>query len=404
VLTDKEAAFAVLRQRYGPENPAYSQADRELQQVRATLDATVLNAADSLRTQYESAKQSQQLSEKMLEEQEKVALDLNNKAIDYDALTREVVSDRALFDAVVNRIKEMAVSKRFNEINLRVVDPPRLGEPPKLMKRLLFVALGVFGGGALGLGSVIGRYVARPTFQSFDQAASVLGIPALGAIPRMQGLRSDAMRIPCIRDPRSLAAEAIRFLVACTGAEPGSGEKSSLLFCGPARDDGATTCAAAYAIALAQIGVRTLLVDSNLRAPKIGRLFSIPKETSGFADCLGNPSALDTAVVGTNVKNLFVLAAGNVPADVSMLFSSAGLGDVITRAVEAYGRVVIDSAAVTIASETLSLARHASAACIVLRAGRTSIRGALRACQLLEQTGRAPMGFILCDVPRRSMV
>lgn len=404
VLTEKEAAFALLRQRYGPENPAYAQAERELQQLRATLDVTVLNAADSLRTQSEAAKLSQQMAEKMLLEQEQLALELNKKATQYNALSREVASDRALLDAVVNRIKETAVSKHFNELNVHLIDPPMLGEPKTLFTCLLFVVMGTFGGSALAFGGVIGLQIARPLIQLPDQAVRVLGIPVLGAILRMAAIKGDARRIPCIKEPRSPAAEAFRFLVACTEGVAGVGEKSTLLFTSPSRGTGSTSCATGYAIALAQTGVRTLLVDANLRNPQIGRLFSIPSEALGFADCLANRAGLEAAVAPTKVENLFVLVAGAVPPNLSGLFAQPVLSGVMGKALEAFGRIVIDSAPVNIASETLVLARHVTSVCLVLRSGTASIREASHACELLERAGRAPIGMILNRVPQRTLV
>ena len=215
ICTAKEAAFAVLRQRYGPENSAYAQAERELQQVRAALDAAVLNAADSLRARCESARVTQQTSEKMLREQEQVALDLNRKATQYGALSREVGSDRALFDAVVKRFKETSVIQNINTVHLRVVEPPMPPGPPLWKKKILLLALGLFGGGAMAIAGLLARFVARPSLQSPDHGARALGIPALGAIPRMSRLK-DASRLPGIAAPRSPAAEAFRFLAATT--------------------------------------------------------------------------------------------------------------------------------------------------------------------------------------------
>ena len=403
VLTEKEAAFAVLRQRYGAENPAYSQAERELQQVRANLDSTVLNAADSLRTQHESAKLSLKTCEKMLQEQEQLALDLNKKAIQYGMLSREVLSDRALFEAVVNRIKETSVTKHWTEINLRVVDPPMLGEPPSFTSRLLIAVVGMLGGFALGFVGAIAGYVARPTVLLPHQGVQLMGIPALGTVQRAPGLRGDASQFPCIRQPRSQAAEAFRFLVASASAALGKAGERSILFTSAAKGAGSTSCAASYAVALAQSGVRTLLIDADLRNPTCGRLFSVPRETIGLADCLAGRSHWEAAVVPTKVENLFLLVAGAVPQDLSALFSPPALGALIGKAAEQYGQVVIDSAPVNSASETLSLAKHAGAACIVVRSGRTSIRGASRACHLLGQAGRMPIGFVLNHVPRRTM-
>ena len=399
VAAAKEAAFAVLRQRYGQENPAYAQAERELQQVRAALDASALNAADSLRAKYESAKFTQQTSEKLLQEQEQVALDLNRKATQYDALNRNVEADRALFESVVKRLKEMSVIQNINKVHLRVVEPPMVPGIPSLRSKLLAVAIGLFAGAAMGFGGVIVRFAARPTIQSPDHAARILGIPALGAIPRMPRFKGDASGLPGIAEPRSQAAEAFRFLVAATSADAGG--KGSVLFTSTVPGDGNTACAAGYAVALARSGVRTLLVDADLRNPAIGRLFSIPKDASGLADCLAGRSDLAAAVVPTKVENLFVLVAGSPPAEISSLFSGPGIGDLLGRAAGEFGQVVIDSAPVNIASETLLIARHATAACLVLRAGRTAISAALRACQLLDSAGHPPAGFIVNRVPRR---
>ena len=399
VAMGKEAAFAVLRQRYGAENPAYAQAERELQQVRAALDAAVLNAADSLRARYESAKFTQQTSEKMLQEQEQLALDLNRKATQYDALSRDVEADRALFASVVKRLKEMSVIQNINKVHLRVVEPPMPPGTPSLRGKILLSVLGLLGGGAMALGVVVGRFVLRPSIQSPDHAGRVLGLAALGAIPRMPRLK-DASRLPGIAEPRSQAAEAFRF-VAASASGAFAGGKGSLLLTSAASGDGSTSCAASYAVALAKSGVRTLLIDADFRNPAMGRIFSAPKNASGLADCLAGRSALEESVLATKVENLSVLVAGTVPAEISSLFSSPAFGELIGKAVEAYGQVVIDSAPVNIASETLHIARQASAVCIVMRSGDTSISAASRACELLDGVGRMPVGFILNRVPRR---
>ena len=403
VSAGKEAAFALIRQRYGPENPSYVQAERELQQVRATLDAAVLNASDSLRARYEAAKFTQVSSEKKLEEQEQLALELNRKATHYGTLSREVDADRALFESVVKRLKEMGVMQNINQVHLRIVEPPMAPGSPGLRMKILMVALGFCGGGALGFCGVIGRFVARPSIQSPGHAERALGLPAIGAIPRMPRLMGDASRLPGIAEPRSQAAESFRFLAASAACIPGADDTRSLLLTAAVRGDGTTVCAAGYAVAVARSGVRTLLVDADLRTPAIGSLFSVPRDASGLAECLAGRSTLAASVLPTKVENLFILVAGSVPPEISSLFSSPALGALLRQAAGEYGQIIMDSAPVNVASETLLLARHASAACIVIRTGKTSIVAASRACQLLENVGRVPAGFIVSRVPRRML-
>ena len=401
ISTDKEAAFAVLRQRYGPENPAYAQAERELRIVHASLDAAVLNASESLRAKYEAAKFAQQMSEKMLHEQEQAALDLNRMSIRYDVLSREVEADRALFETVVKRLKQMSVNQKINQIHLRIVDPPMLPESPNLKTTMLIAVLGVVGGTAIGLVAVIGRFAARPSVQSPEHGERVLGLAVIGAIPRMARLRGDASRLPGIAVPRSRAAESFRFLAASIS---GAGGRGSLLLTGASRGVGSTSCAIGCAIAFARSGVRTLLIEADLKEPLLGRSFALQKDASGLAECLAGRSTLEASIVPTKVENLFVLTAGAAPDEIAALFSSPAFGELIAKAAGDFGQVVIDSPSVTSASETLLIARHAGAVFIVAQTGQTAIGAASRACQLLEGVNRKPAGLILTRVPRRMMV
>lgn len=401
LLTEKEAAFAVLKQRYGTENPAYAQAERELRLVRAMLDAAALNAADSLRAKYEAAKFTQQMAEKVLREQEQVALDLNRMSIRYDVLSREVEADRALFATVIKRLTEMGVNRRINQLHLRIVDPPMLPDSSNQRIKLLIAALGLFGGTAIGFGVVLAQFALRPAIESPGHGEAALCLPALGAIPPMSGLNRDIGHFPGIASPRSPASESFRFLAASMPCAHDGGGTPSLLLTSANCGDGNTTCAIGCAIAFAQSGVRTLLIDANLRNPAIGRLFSLSKEGDGLTDCLAGRSTLDASILPTKVANLFVLTAGAAPSEIASLFSGSAFCDLIGRAAREFGKVVIDSAPVNSASETLMIARHAGAACIVTRRGRTTVRAASRACQLLEGAGCRPSGFIANRVPRR---
>ncbi|MEQ1851545.1 MAG: polysaccharide biosynthesis tyrosine autokinase [Chthoniobacteraceae bacterium] len=398
---EKEAAFALLRQRYGPENPAHAQAAREFKQVKATLDATVLNAADALRATCEAARVRHEAAERTLREQEQVALDLNRKAVEYNTLSREVESDRALFEPVLKRLKENGVVQGMNAIRLHVVEPPTLPESPAGRNGLLLVALGLFGGTALGLGGVVGRYLLNPTLQTVDDAGRVLGVQAIGTIPCVRGLKLKAERLPGVQAPRSVAAEAFRFAAAMAA---GGGNRAAVLFCSPAPGQGNTFCAASYALALAQSGARTLLIDANLRTPAVGRIFSVPPQTIGLAECLAGSAGLEAAVLPSGLQNLSVLAAGIAPRELTGVFSGATLGSLLAEAAGKFDRVVIDSAPVNIASETLLLAKQAGAIFLIVGTGRTPVAAASRASQLIEAAGRPASGFLLNRVPPRAIV
>jgi capsular exopolysaccharide synthesis family protein len=401
VCTAKEVAFAMIKQRYGSENPAYVQARLELEQVKATLDKAVLNAVDSLRAKYEAARITQDTSEKMLREQTELALDLSRKAIEYNVLTREVESDRALFDSVVKRMKETGIMQNFSQAYLRVVEAPTLPDRPDTRKQMRVVALGLFGGLMLGCWGVIGAQVLRPTFQTLNSAGRALGFPALGAIPRVRALKVAAGKLPGITAPQSPAAEAFRFVATSVLLCRRDADHKILLFASPAARDGRSFCAAGYAVALAQSGVRTLLIDADLRHPMLAQIFSLPAKSGGLAACLSGTSTLEGSVLPTKVENLSILPAGSPSAAPAALFSDPALAELLQAALVQYQQVVIDSAPVNEASETLLLAKEVQAVCLVIQANRTAMTAVSRACQLLDLAGLRPLGFILNRASRR---
>ena len=395
VYTDKEAAFAMLKQRYGSENTAYVQARLELQQVKATLDKAVLNAVDSLRARYESAKFTQETSEKMLREQTELALNLSRKAIEYNVLSREVESDRALFDSVVKRMKETSIMQNISQAYLRLVEAPTLPDLPEPRKMLMIMAVSLLGGLMLGSGGVLGTQIVRPCFQTLDSTERVLGLPALGTIPRVPGLKLAAGQLPSITAPQSSVAEAFHLVVTSVTVCSGDTEHRTLLFASAAAQDGRSFCAASYAIALAQRGVRTLLIDADLRHPLLAQIFSLTAPTGGLSACLSGRSDLTAAVLASKVENLAILPAGEPAAAPAALFSGPALGRLLKEALAKYQQVVIDSAPLNEASETLLLAKEIQAVCVVIRANHTPISAVSRACELLDMAGRTPLGFVL---------
>jgi polysaccharide biosynthesis transport protein len=244
VANEKEAAFAMLRQRYGPENPAHAQAGRELQQVKATLDATVLNAADALRANCEAARVRHEAAQAMLREQEQAALDLNRKAVEYNTLSREVESDRALFEPVLKRLKENGAAQGMNAIRLHVVEPAMLPDSPAGRNGLLLVLLGLFGGTALGLGGVVGRHLLNPTVQTVDDAGRVLGVQAPGrprhsASQRRLRLAAETGRPSFSRVPRrGRGTRSAPRATRLPSRRVGRGRCSSMRTCGSRLSDG----------------------------------------------------------------------------------------------------------------------------------------------------------------------
>jgi capsular exopolysaccharide synthesis family protein len=164
-------------------------------------------------------------------------------------------------------------------------------------------------------------------------------------------------------------------------------------------DEGKTFCAINYAIACAQDGLRTLLIDCDLRLRSLTKIFFSEGNLRGLSNLIAGESILDICVQRTSTDNLFILTAGaRVPNPLELL-SSAGLAEILEEAKISFDRIVIDTAPVTPVSDALLLMRSVDYVCAVIAAGRTSRDVVSRSMQKITEGGGKPVGFILNRVP-----
>lgn len=149
------------------------------------------------------------------------------------------------------------------------------------------------------------------------------------------------------------------------------------------------------AVAFAQQGLRTLLVDADLRRPSIGKRFFDDKTIAGLTDILCKGKELDEVVRSTGVPDLSVLCAGTSVPRVAELLGTDQMGDFFALANSKYDRIVVDSAPILAVSDTLLLAEHVQAVCMVVYAGQTPLGNVLSAFKRLAKCGVQPVGFIL---------
>ena len=161
--------------------------------------------------------------------------------------------------------------------------------------------------------------------------------------------------------------------------------------------EGKTFCSLNFAVSLARQGLRTLLVDCDLRRPALSKLMrGAQANGDGLTNALdGEPATISE----TATENLFFCSAGNAAGDVSDLLTQRRLKKFMTSALRQFDRVVLDSAPIAGMSDTLLLVRDVHAVCLVVRAGRTSRRSVIRSIQMLRSAGAPLVGTILNDVP-----
>ena len=404
----QEAAVATLAKRYGPLHPTMIQAQSELRTLHQALDASIQKAGNRIVQTYESARQTEDFLRAALAAQEHASMQLAGLAIPYHALERDVQADAAIYGKVLAALKQMDVTQSLmvrNDVDgltVRTIGRPLAPTRPARPRRKLVLALSMVAGLFLGCGSALVARALDNTVSSVDGAEDLLHLPVLTTVPRSRHQRLASLPVVA-RYPRSGVAEAYRSLRTSLAALPREKQEHGILFTSAIPGEGKTYCSLNTATALAQQGFKTLLIDGDLRRPRLQRILVDWNEQPGLADCLRRPDAFAAAVRPTAIRNLFCLGDRKSQPDAQELLGADGLGGVLQQARAGYDRVVIDSAPLLAVSDALCIARLVGVICLVIHAGGTPRRAILRAVRLLEEVARhPPTGVILNKVDRRN--
>jgi succinoglycan biosynthesis transport protein ExoP len=452
-LTEAETELAALQDRYLHKHPKHIAATRKIESLQQALAANVAKAGDILRRQYEAALQTELKLQEALNQQEQSALNLNNLAIPFNVLQREVESDRAMYEAVILRMKETSVSSGIEQTPYTLIEEPMVPTRPVRPLVLRSLLLAFLLSSMLACAAVIAFDAMDSSLHSIDEAEGALGLPSLASVPdhRPTGLRllkevlareKDALpqRIDKVRrisernkeggrtsvqdwqevvspagkngeakpsypiatidDPASAIAESYRTLRANISMLGPEDTRRVLLFVSAIPEEGKTYTSLNTAAVLAQQGHNTLLVDVDLRRPSLHKaLFGAGECPRGLTDIFSGNAALKDVVQTTHVENLHFLPAGTRAPNPAELLTSADLGALVRELGVRYDRVVFDSAPINAVSDTLILAPHVDQTIVVVRSGKTPRRVVLRGVTLLRKAGAKVAGFVLNRLP-----
>lgn len=342
----------------------------------------------------------------------------SQKSIQYDVLKREVDTNRQIYEAMLERVKESTIAAAIKASNVRVLDPARAPLHPYKPNFPVGSAAGLLFGSMFGLAAIVLRARTDSSVQEPGDAGTLLGIPELGVIPRAQTTLSFAPVVTLVRQDKQLDGPSPRLISAGNSLEnsPAVADSfravlASIIFSG-AKDhervlvitsansgEGKTTAAANLAVALAKMNRKVLLIDGDIRNPRLHHLFGLNNST-GVTDLLlhaaTNEKLLDPVIRAVS-PNLYVLTAGpSLEEGADLLFSTA-MPAVIARYRDQYDMVLIDTPPMLSMPDARVLGRLADAVVLIARAGKTSriaVQAAFR--RLVDDQSRV-LGVILND-------
>ena len=399
-IGDMQSKIQVLALRYYDPHPKMIQAHLELATAEEALKKDVLNIPDQIHAKRETAEVQVTNIDTAVKEQEGNAMALDDVSVEYKVLQRKVDTDTALFEGVLNRLKESKVANGLDSTGMHIFEPAQLPMEPVQARKSKMMCISVVGGLVVGLVLAFGLHMMDSSLKSVDQAEDVLGLTVLASIPRQNQSKLKESSMALVKAPGSPVAEAFRSLRTSIYLAGKAKGRKIVFFTSTLAGEGKTFCSTNYATALAQQGLRTLLIDADLRSPMIGSVMLADKKVPGLGELLSRK--VDTATIHeSEVENLWILPAGDLLPNPAEMLARSEMGEIVRQLSEKFDRIVIDTAPVTAVSDTLLLLEHAEAICLVAHVGRTPRKWLLRAMKLIAEAGSRPTGVILNQMPIR---
>jgi len=412
-MGDLKSQLANLSATYTPEHYKVLQVQAQITDLQKSIDAERAGILRHTQEDYQSAKRREDMLTIAYTEQARTVSDMAGKTIQYQNLQHDVDTNRELYDALLLRIKQAGLAAAMRSSNVVVVDQAK---PPVLPFRPNFpmnTALGLVTGLFVGVGFVLMRDRFNRNIESPGLSPAYLRLPELGVIPaaRLTSRRiawlPASTRVPlqlkgadaASREHANLA-EAYRATLTSILLPTLHGQGPRVLvLTSPEAGAGKTTVTSNLGMATAEIGRRVLLIDADLRRPRLHRLFEIPN-SFGLTDILRITTPLEEIPVNqlvrqTKIPGLCLVPSGPTTDGLTSLLYSPRLTEFLERVAKEFDLVLIDAPPMLYFADARVLGRHSDGVILVLRSGQTKRDAAILARQRFDEDGTCVLGTIL---------
>ncbi len=397
---DARAECADLRVRYLEDHPKLEACEKKLAVSRQALEQEIRTALEAARREYQEVVKTERNLLALLNETKSDAFGLNQHERDYLELKRAYDNNQRLYELVLKRLKDTGVTSMLQASNVRILDRARPeGSPmrPSASKNLaLALLLGLLGGVAVAFG----LEALDTSVTTQEQVEERLGLTVLGIVPRVESAPGVEHELSVHANPASAVAECLRTVRTNLLFMSPDKPLRTLLVTSSSPGEGKTMTACSLAISTAGSGSRVLLVDADMRRPRVHQIFGVESRVGLSSLILGEVTLRD-AVVKTAIAGLSVLPCGPVPPNPAELLHTASFQRLLGEMAESFDRVILDSPPVGVVSDSAVIGNHVDATLVVLRAGKTNRETARVAVRQLTDVQARICGAVLNDVDLR---
>jgi capsular exopolysaccharide synthesis family protein len=402
-----EAQYMRLSETFKPNYPEMVRLKNQMESTQRRLNLEVEKILSSIKNEYEASLRRESLLRAAFEQQKSRTLEMQQKSIQYNILKRESDTNKDLYKSLLQRMKEVGVSAGFNASNIQIVDRAETPRGPFMPDRhrslLLAAVVGLF----LGVGLAFFFEYLDNTVKTPEDVEQLLRLPSFGMIPELSCERrrrihgekpssnkSAPVELITCNQPRSMLSEAYRNIRTSLLLSFSEQPPKKIVVTSPNPLEGKTTTLINTAISLSQTGARVLIVDADMRKPRIHKVLGNGNGV-GLSNFLSGNAKLWSVIRRSDIQNLYYIPAGSSPPNPAELLGSALFRDMVQALAERFDHILIDAPPVLGFADSVILSSAVDGVMLVVTAGKTSRIALQRAKEALLQVNAKILGVVI---------
>jgi len=381
-----------LSNKYGYKHPKMIQAKDELKILQNEMKFEVDRIIASTRNSYKLAQKKERNLKDLLAETKTELLNVNEKFVQLSIMQREVDTNRVLYDALTSSIKKTGVTEQAQSFNIWMVRKAEMPMAPSYPNTKRALALGLILGLALGGGMAFFLEYLDNTVKSEKDLYSRFDLTVLGTIKQLKKKKGDIESF-IVRQPLSPLAESFRLIRSNLLLSSAEKPPQTVLVTSMGEQDGKTSITINIARALSQDSKKVVIIDCDLRKPRVHKVFGM-KNSDGLSSYLTGNLGGDLLhdIPGENIK---VITSGPIPPNPAELLNSKKMRTLIEKMAGMFDFILIDSPPVQRVTDSLVLSQVVDGTIVVVRAGKTTNEMLASGMKKLRDVNAHCLGFVL---------
>jgi len=384
------AEYARMMVQFEPQYPPAVALQDQLTQIDRAITREETRVRSTLQATYRATVQRENDLTGRVDQLKSGLLDLRRRSIQYNIYQRDVDTNRQLYDALLQRYKEIGTAGGVGVTNIAVVDPAQVPTRPSSPRLLLNLFLALLAGSAVGVALALALEQIDDAVSDPSEIDRMLNLPALGAIPNFR----DGDPLAALHDRKSDLSEAYLAVQANLAFSTDHGVPKSISVTSAGPGEGKSTTAYALALSLARTGRKALLIDGDMRSPSVHALAGL-ENVRGLSNFLSGDDNVESLIQRTGEKGIAVITAGPQPPSAAELLAGDRLELLLQRLGGTFDNIIVDAPPVMGLADAPRISSQTEGVVFVLQANLTRARSARYALGRLTASQARIFGVIL---------